>query len=322
MRRTSATAAFILLCSYLAAVSAADWIPTKPMRLVVPVVGGTVDILARLVAPRLQDALGQPVIVENKPGAGGNSGTDFVAKSPADGHTLLVSFTAPITVNPTLFQKLPYDPQKDLAPIMLAVSTHQFLVVHPSVPAKTVPEFVRHLKANPGRLSYASIAVGGASHLTMEMFKAAAGVDIVHVPYKGSGPAITDLLAGNVHASMLVAGNVLAHLKSGKMRALAATGRQRFSSAPDVPTMIESGFADFDVIAWIGFHAPGGTSRDVIERINRELARALAVPEVRGRLASLEFEIVASSPEGFADYIRQETPRWARVIRDTGAKPE
>ncbi|MCX7160453.1 MAG: tripartite tricarboxylate transporter substrate-binding protein, partial [Proteobacteria bacterium] len=140
MRRTSATAAFILLCSYLAPVSAADWIPTKPMRLVVPVVGGTVDILARLVAPRLQDALGQPVIVENKPGAGGNSGTDFVAKSPADGHTLLVSFTAPITVNPTLFQKLPYDPQKDLAPIMLAVSTHQFLVVHPSVPAKTVPE--------------------------------------------------------------------------------------------------------------------------------------------------------------------------------------
>ncbi len=313
---------FAFLATLISSAAAQEWAPARPVRIVVPVVGGTVDILARLVAPRLQEALGQPMIVENRAGAGGNTATDFVAKSAADGHTLLASFTAPITVNPTLFAKLPYDPQKDLAPVMLAVSTHQFLVVHPAVPARTVAELVQYLKANPGRLSYASIAVGGASHLTMEMFKSAAGVDLLHVPYKGTGPAITDLLAGNVQASMLVAGNVLPHLKTGKLRALAATGRKRFGSAAEVPTMIESGFPDFEAVAWIGFHAPGGTPREVISRYHRELTRILALAEVRERLSGLEFDIVASSPQGFADYIRLETLRWAKVIRDTGAKAE
>lgn len=310
--------ALIVVALPLAA-GAQDWTPTKPIRLIVPVIGGTVDILGRLVQPKLQEAWGQPVIVENKPGVGGNIGADFVAKSPGDGHTVLVAYTGPITVNVTLFDALPYDPQKDLSPLTLAVSTHQFLVVHPSVPVNTVAELIAYAKANPGK-PYGSIGIGGASHLTMEMLKSAAGIDLTHVPYKGLGPAITDLLAGNVQAAFFVAGNVLPYLKAGKMRALAATGRQRFGSVPNIPTMIESGFPDFEAVAWIGFLAPGTTPKPIVDRWHRELVRILALPDVRERLTGLEFEIVASTPEKFAEYIRWETPRWAKVIRDTGAK--
>ena len=308
--------------SLLAALPAAaqQWNPTKAVKIVVPVQGGTVDILARLVAPRLQEAFGQPVFVENKGGAGGNLGTDQVAKAEPDGHTILAGYTGPITVNATLFSNLPYDPQKDLAPITLAVTTPQFLTVHPAVPFGTVAELVKYAKANPGKLSYGSIAIGSASHLTMEMFKSAAGIDIVHVPYKGSAPAVTDLLAGNVQLAFLVPGNVLPHLGTGKLRVLAASGRKRFPATPEVPTMIEAGFPDFEAIAWIGFLAPGASPRPVIERYHSELVKILNAPDVRKRLTDIQFEIVASTPEQFAEYIRWETPRWAKVIRDTGAK--
>jgi tripartite-type tricarboxylate transporter receptor subunit TctC len=313
-----------LLAAFFAAscAQAQDWVPSRPVRLVVPAQGGTMDILARLAAPHLQQTLGQPVVVENKGGAGGNLGTDFVAKSAPDGTTLLVAFTAPISVNPTLFDKLPFDPQKDLAPITLAVSTQQLLAVHPELPVKNVAELVRHAKANPGKLNYASVAIGGASHLTMEMLKTAAGIDLVHVPYRGAGPAVTDLLAGNVQVSFLVPGNVLPHMKAGKLRVIASTGRSRFPATPDTPTMIESGFRDFEAVAWIGFMAPGGTPRPVIDRYHRELTRILQMPEVRQRLADLLFEIVASTPEQFAEYIRWETAHLGKVIRATGIKPE
>jgi len=297
-----------------------DWAPTKGVRIIVPIQGGTVDILARLAAPRLQEAFGQPVIVENRAGAGGNIGTDLVAKSDPDGHTILAGYTGPITVNITLFDKLPYDPQKDLAPITLAVTTPQFLTVNPGAPFNSVKELVAYAKANPGKLSYGSVGTGSASHLTMEMFKAAAGLNIVHVPYKGSAPNVTDLLAGNVQLSFLVPGNVLPHLPSGKLKILAASGRKRFPAAPSTPTMIEEGFADFEAIAWIGFLAPGATPRPVIDRYHRELVKILQSPDVNKRLTDIQFEVVASSPQQFADYIRWETPRWAKVIRDTGAK--
>ncbi|MGE5640683.1 MAG: Bug family tripartite tricarboxylate transporter substrate binding protein [Clostridia bacterium] len=300
--------------------SAQEWTPSQPVKLIVPVQGGTVDILGRLVAPRLQEALGQPFVVENKGGAGGNIGTDMVAKAEPDGHTLLVAYTAPITVNSTLFDKLPYDPQKDLAPITLAVTTPQFLTVHPSLPVNSVADLVKYAKEHPGKLSYGSISIGSASHLTMEMFKSAAGVNLVHVPYKGSGPAVADLLAGNVQAAFLVPGNVLPYLGSGKLKVLASTGRKRFPATPDTPTMIESGFKDFEATAWIGFLAPGQTPKNIIERYHRELVKILAEPAVRKRLTDLQFEIVASTPEEFAEYIRWETPRWAKVIRETGAK--
>jgi tripartite-type tricarboxylate transporter receptor subunit TctC len=311
----------ILLAAFAVPVAAQQWSPAKQVRIVVPLVGGTVDLLARLAAPYLQEAFGQPVVVENKAGAGGNIGTEMVAKAEPDGHTILAGYTGPITVNATLFGNLPYDPQKDLAPITLAVTTPQFLTVHPGVPFASVAELVRYAKANPGKLSYGSIGIGAASHLTMEMLKSAAGINIVHIPYKGSGPAVADLLAGNVQLAFLVPGNVLQYLGPGKLKVLASTGRKRFHATPNTPTMIESGFADFEAIAWIGFLAPGGTPRPIIERYHRELVKILQSPEVHKRLTDIQFEVLASTPEQFAEYIRWETPRWAKVIRDTGAKP-
>jgi tripartite-type tricarboxylate transporter receptor subunit TctC len=311
----------IFVVAFASSALAQGWKPSGPVRLIVPIQGGTVDILARLAAPRLQEAWGQPVLVEAKPGAGGNIGTDLVAKSAPDGHTILVAFTAPITVNPTLFgDRIPYDVQKDLTPITLAVTTPQFFTVHPSVPASNAAEFIAYAKKNPGKLSYASVSIGSASHLTMEMLKSAAGIQITHVPYKGSGPAVNDLLGGQVQAAMLVPGNVLPHLKAGKLKVLATTGRKRFTGTPEIPTLIEAGFADFEAVAWIGFLAPGGTPRAIIDAYHAELTKMLAVPEVKQRLLDIQFEIVASTPEQFAEYIRWETPRWAKVIKDTGAK--
>jgi len=311
--------AAIVASVWLASAHGAEWKPSGPVRLIVPVQGGTVDILARLVAPKLAEALGQPVVVEEKAGAGGNIGTDLVAKAAPDGQTILVGFTAPITVNVTLFKELPYDPQRDLAPITLAVTTPQFLTVNPRLPVHTVQEFVQYVKQRPGQLSYASIAVGSTSHLTMEMFKAAAHIDIVHVPYKGSAPAVTDLLAGNVQAAFLVPGNVLPYLPDEKLRVIGSTGRARSPLLPQIPTLIESGFPDFEATAWIGFLAPSRTPRPIIDRYHDELVRALNAPDVRKRLSDLQFEIVASTPEEFAQYIRWETPRWGKVIKDTGA---
>ena len=314
------TLLLLLLSSLVLPAHAQSWNPARPVHLIVPNQGGTVDLLARLVAPRLQEAFGQPVVVENKPGAGGNLGTEQVVRADPDGLTILVGFTAPITVNPTLFGNLPYDPQKDLAPIMLAVTTPQFLTANPAAPFNTVAELVAYAKANPGKLSYGSISIGSASHLTMEMFKTDASVNIVHVPYKGSGPAVADLLAGNVQLAFLVPGNVLPYLGSGKLKVLASSGRKRFPATPNVPTMIESGFADFEAIAWIGFLAPGKTPKPIIDRFHAELAKALALPEVRKKLTDIQFEIVASTPEKFAEYIRWEAPRWAAVVKQTGAK--
>jgi tripartite-type tricarboxylate transporter receptor subunit TctC len=302
------------------AAHAQEWAPTKPVRIIVPVVGGTNDLVARLIAPKLQEVLGQSVIVENKGGAGGNIGSDLVAKAPPDGHMLLIGYNGPIAVNVSLFDKMPYDPVKDLAPITLAVTAPQFLTVHPSVPAHTVAELIALAKAQPGKLSYASIAVGSASHLTMEMLKTAANVDIVHIPYKGSAPAVTDLLGGNVQTAFFVPGNVLQYVKSGQIRLLASTGRKRFATTPNLPTMIESGFPDFEAVAWIGVLTTGGTPRTIIDRYHREIVKILTSPEVRDKLLAVEFEMVAGTPEQFGDWIRTEIVRWGKVIKQTGAK--
>jgi tripartite-type tricarboxylate transporter receptor subunit TctC len=304
----------------LSQAGAQEWSPTKPIRIIVPVVGGTNDLVARLVAPKLQEVLGQSVIVENKGGAGGNIGSDVVAKAAPDGSNLLIGYNGPIAVNVSLFDKMPYDPVKDLAPITLAVTAPQFLTVHPSVPANTVAELVALAKASPGKLSYASIAVGSASHLTMEMLKTAANVDIVHIPYKGSAPAVTDVLGGNVQAAFFVPGNVLQYVKAGQIRLIASTGRKRFATTPNVPTMIESGYPDFEAVAWIGFLTTGGTPRPIIDRYNREIVKILNSPEVRDKLLAVEFEMVAGTPDQFGEWIRTEIQRWGRVIKQTGAK--
>lgn len=296
--------------------AAADWAPTKTVRIVVPIIGGTNDVVARLVAPELQKTFGVPFIVENRGGAGGTIGANEVAKSAPDGYTLLVGFNGPIAINQTLFAKLPYDPVKDLTPITLAVTSPQFLALHPSVPASNVAEFVALAKTK--HLSYASVSTGSASHLTMEMLKAAAHVDITHVPYKGSAPAVNDLVGGQDDAAFLVPGNVSQFVKAGKLKVIATTGTKRFPSAPDVPTMIEQGYPGFVALSWIGFLAPAGTPKPIIDRYNKEIVRILNLPDVKATLQGMEFEVVASSPDQFAQWIQAEIPRWGKVIKDTG----
>ena len=316
-----ALAALILLAS-AGTVLAQEWSPSKPVRIVVPIVGSTNDVLARLVAPELQKAIGQTVIVENKGGAGGNIGANEVAKSAPDGHTLLIGFNGPIAINKTLFGNLPYDPQKDLAPITLMVTAAQFLVVHPSVPAKNVAELVALARTDPKALSYGSVSVGSASHLTMEMLKSGAGVNLTHVPYKGAGPAVADLIGGQIQAAFLVPGNISQFAKEGRVRLLASTGPRRFASTPDVPTMIEAGYPGFVALSWIGFLAPGGTPQPVIDRYHKEIVRIINTPEIRARLEAMEFEIVASTPKYFADWIGTEIVRWGSIIKATGTKAE
>jgi tripartite-type tricarboxylate transporter receptor subunit TctC len=290
------------------------------VRIVVPIVGSTNDVLARLVAPELQKVFGQPFIVENKGGAGGTIAAAEVAKAPADGHTLMIGFNGPLAINPTLYPKIAYDPIKDFAPITLMVTASQYLVVHPSVPAKNVAELVALAKSRP--LSYASVSVGSASHLTMEMLKSAAKVDITHVPYKGAGPAVADLVGGQVQAAFFVPGNVQQFAKEGKLRLIASSGARRFASTPDVPTMIEQGYPGFVAVSWIGFVAPGGTPKAIVDRYHREITRIIATPEIRSRLEAMEFDIVSSTPQAFADWIQSEIPRWGKVIRETGTKAE
>ncbi len=267
-RRVLALAAAVAGLAATLPAAAQEWAPTKPVRIVVPIVGSTNDVLARLVAPELQKAIGQTVIVENKGGAGGNIGANEVAKSPPDGHTLLIGFNGPIAINKTLFANLPYDPQKDLAPITLMVTAGQFLVVHPSVPAKSVAELVGLAKADPKALSYGSVSVGSASHLTMEMLKSAANVNLTHVPYKGAGPAVADLIGGQIQAAYLVPGNIAQFAKEGRARLLASTGTRRFASTPEVPTMIESGIllASITAVALNVFF--NGASKDTSAAVN------------------------------------------------------
>jgi tripartite-type tricarboxylate transporter receptor subunit TctC len=312
-----------LLCAGVMSNAAAqEWAPTKTVRIVVPIVGSTNDILARLIAPKLQEVFGQPFIVENKPGAGGNIGADAVAKSAPDGHTLLIGYNGPIAVNVTLFEKMPYDPLKDLAPISLMVTTPNYLVVSPSAGINSVADLIVKAKAAPGKLAYASIAIGSSSHLTMEMLKTAANVDLTHVPYKGPATALTDLIAGNVQAAFFVPGNVQQYVKEGRLKLIASSGAKRFASTPNIPTLIESGYPDLVATSWIGLLAAGGTSKNIIDRYNREIVKIVTSTEIREKLQAMEFEVVATSPEQFASWIRSEIPRWGKVIKSTGAKAE
>jgi tripartite-type tricarboxylate transporter receptor subunit TctC len=324
IRQLAAAAAIALgaVAASGAAWAQADWAPTKPVRIVVPIVGSTNDVLARIVAPKLQEVFGQPFVVENKGGAGGNIGALDVVRSAPDGHTLLVGYNGPLAINVTLFDKMPFDPTKDLAPITLAVKAPQYLVVNPATGITSVQDFIAKAKANPGKYSYGSVSMGSASHLTMEMMKSAAGFRMTHIPYRGAGPAVADLVAGNVQAGFFVPGNVQGFVKDGKLKLLATTGHKRFPSTPDVPTLSESGLKDFEATSWIGFLAPAGTPAHIVNRYNQEMVKILNSPEVKARLVEMEFDVVASSPKQFSDWIRTEITRWGKVIQDTGAKAE
>lgn len=301
------------------AVSAQGPFPSKPIRMIVPTAGGTVDLIARVVAPGLSEALGQPVVVETKAGASGNIAAAMVANTPADGYTILTSYN-PVAISSFLFQKMSYN-ISDLVPISLAVTSPQILVVHNDVPANDVAEFIALAKAKNGALNYASISPGSASHLTMELFKTRAGqIQMNHVPYKGAAPAVNDLLGKTVDAGFFGAANVVQHVKSGRLRALAVTGSKRLSSLPNVPTIVESGFPDFDATIWIGFMARAGTPAPIIEKFNREIVRILQVPDVRSRLEALDFTVVASSPEGFGDFIRAEIATWGSVAKQANVR--
>lgn len=295
--------------------------PSKPVRLVVPFTpGGSTDILARAIGHKLGETWNQPVVIENKPGAGGNIGVEYVAKSPADGYTLVMGHIGTFAANPALYRRLPYDPIRDFAPITLVARVPNVLVVGPAVPAKTFGEFVAYAKANPGKVFYGSGGNGSAAHLATEYFRMRTGLDLQHVPYKGTGPALADLLSGQIGVVLTGAPPLMAHLKSGKLRALAVASPQRLAVLPDVPTIAESGYPGFSAVQWYGLFAPAATPRELVARLNRDAVAALLDPLVSERLASEGAEPVGDTPEEFGAFVKAEIELWGKVIRESGAK--
>ncbi|MGE0876828.1 MAG: Bug family tripartite tricarboxylate transporter substrate binding protein [Burkholderiales bacterium] len=297
--------------------------PSRPVKVIVSFPPGTTpDTVARVVAPRLQDALGQPVIVENRAGAGGNVAADLVAKSPADGYTLLVSTNAAVATNKVLYDNLPYDPERDLAPISLLATAPQVLVAHTSIPARSFNEFIAYLKQNPGRLSYGTTGSGSAAHLTMELLKADAKVFIVHIPYRGFPQAVTDMLSGNIQTMFAIVPGMLPHIKAGKMTPLAVTALKRSRLLPDVPSVKELGYPQLESLAWIGLLAPAKTPQGVIDRLSAETQKALGLPESRRILTNAGFDVAGTSPAAFRAWQQSEIAKWGKVIRATNAKPD
>jgi tripartite-type tricarboxylate transporter receptor subunit TctC len=294
--------------------------PSKPVRVIVPYPAGTTpDIIGRTLAERLQKAFGQPFIVENRSGAGGSIGAEAVAKAPPDGYTLLVGGNGPVAINKHLYKALAYDPDRELAPISLLATAPQMLVAKPELKLDDFKSFVEYVRRNPRRLSYASVGGGSASHLTMELLKSDASIDLVHVPYRGFPAAATDMLAGNIDAMFAIVPAVLPHVKAGKMRALAVTALQRSPLSPEVPSVAELGMPALESLAWNGLLATAGTPADTLARLSAETVRGMRAPETQEALGRLGFEVAAGSPEDFSRWIRAESEKWARVIRQSGA---
>ncbi len=306
-----------------AAHAAAQAWPSKPIRLVVPFPpGGAVDFYARVVQQPLSEVLGQTVVIDNKAGASGMVGAEAVAKAPPDGYTLLLGNIASLAINVGIYPKMPYDPLKDFTPIVRTVDVNYVLVVHPSVPAKSVPELIAHAKANPGKLSYGSAGSGSLPHLGTELFKAQTGTDMVHVPYKGGGPMVTDLLGGSVQLVIADQANLMPHVQSGKLRALAVATPKRSPNAPDLPTIAETGLAGYDATAWQGLVGPAGMPPDVVKRLNEAFNKVMAVPAVREKLVGGGLEPVGGTPEQFGSFIGSEIAKWTKIAKDVGAKAE
>lgn len=323
MKKVSWSTLVVVLACAVFGQAVAQGYPDRTVKIVVSFPPGTTpDTVARVVAPRLQKALGQTVIVENRPGAGGNIAADAVAKSPPDGYTLLVSTNAAMATNKVLYGNLPYDPERDLSPISLLASAPQILVVNPSVPAATFKEFLDHVRANPGKLSYASVGSGSASHLTMELLKSEAKVFVVHIPYRGFPNAITDMIGGNIQTMFAIAPGVLAHIRSGRLKGLAVTSLKRSERAPEIPSVGELGLPELESLAWMGFAAPGKTPREITDRLSMETQNALRDPEARRTLSNLGFDVVGSTAAEFRTFQHAEIEKWGKVIRATGAKPE
>jgi tripartite-type tricarboxylate transporter receptor subunit TctC len=312
--------ALVLACTSPLAADAPAAFPAKPIRLVVPFPpGGSTDIIARVIGQKLSESLGQQVIVENKPGAGGNIGVESVAKAPADGYTLVMGHVGTFGSNPALYKKLPYDPVKDFAPVTLIAMVPNLLVVQPSLPIRTTQELIAAARAKPGQLTYGSGGNGSAAHLAAEYFKLRAGVDIQHIPYKGTMPALTDLLSGQISMQITGAPPLMPYIKSGKVRVLATASPQRLKILPDVPTIAESGVPGYAATQWYGILAPAATPKPVVEKLNVEIVNAVNRPDVRARLEAEGAEPVGNTPAEFAAFIKSELALWAKVVKESGA---
>ena len=307
----------------LAASAQSGAFPNRPIRLVVTFPpGGAPDILARAIGVKMQENFAPSVVVENRPGAGGNIGAEFVAKSPADGYTLVMGTVGTHAINTSLYAKMPYDPVRDFAPIILVASTPNLLVVNNDVPARSVAELIALAKQRPGQLAYGSPGIGTSIHVSGELFSTLAGVRMIHVPYKGRAMAIPDLLAGQIQLMFDNMPSALPVVRDGKLRALAVTSAKRSAAAPDIPTLAELGLTGFEATSWFAIYAPTGTPPDVMARINAETNRILALADVRQRLNGIGLDIIGGSPQDLAAYTRSEVAKWAKVVKDAGAKAD
>jgi tripartite-type tricarboxylate transporter receptor subunit TctC len=307
----------------LASPLAAQTYPSRPLRFIVPFAAGAgvLDIMARLVGQHLGASLGQQVMIDNRPGAGGNVGAEVAAKATPDGYTMLMGAIA-LIVSPYLYARLPFDPLTDLVPVTQVNSAPLMLVVHPALPVKSVAELIAYAKANPGKLNYGSGGVGATPFLATELFKSMAGIDVVHVPYKGGAPALADLVAGQLSFMIENVPGTLPFVKDGKLRALAITSRQRLALVPELPTMEEAGVPGYEMIGWNGVFVPKGTPAEIVARLNAELAKLLRSPDVIEQLARLGAVPVGDTPEQFGAFVKAESQRWGKIIRDLGIKPE
>ena len=313
-------AAGVAIPAHAQQAAAAAW-PSRTVRIVVPFgPGGSADLVARILGQRLTESLGQSVIVENRPGAGAMLGNELVAKSPPDGYTLTIGTLGPFAVNQSLFRKVPYDSQRDFAPVTLTGASSHVLVVHPSMPVKSMMELIALAKQRPGQLSFASSGIGNATHLTGELFKSMAGVDVVHVPYKGGGAAVADLIGGHVGFSFASMPSALPHVRGGKLRALAVAPAQRVPSAPELPTVAESGLPGFSSEDWQGVLAPAKTPQDIVMRLNGEIHKVLGTAEVREKLDAQGFQVRLSTPQQFAELIRSESTKWAKIVKEANIR--
>jgi tripartite-type tricarboxylate transporter receptor subunit TctC len=313
----------LLAAALLAVPALAQQYPAKPIRFVIAFPpGGPSDLLSRLVGSKLAEFVGQPLVFDNRPGAGGNVAGEIAARSPADGYTLLMGNNSILATNASLYKNMSFDPVKDLAPVTLIAFQPNILVVHPSLPVKSVKELVALAQSRPGQLNYASSGSGAAAHLAAELFKTMTKTSMVHIPYKGAGPALIDMLSGQCQVMFATALSVQPHLQSGRLRPLAVSTAKRARGFPDLPTVAEAGVPGFAADTWHGVVAPAGTPQPVIARLNTEINRVLQQPDVRDRLTSQGAEVAGGTPKEFADYIQVEIPKWAKVIRDSGAKAD
>lgn len=300
--------------------ASAQEFPSRPIKLVAPLApGGATDLVARVLAERAGKILGQPMVVENRPGAGGTVGSALVVQSPPDGHTLLMGTIGTLAISPAMYPKMPYDTDRDLTPVVLVAGGQFALVVHPSFPARNFEEFLEQARAQPGKINYGSAGNGSTLHLGMELLASMAGLQLTHVPYKGSGPLVTALAAGEVQVGLPDVPSVMQFVRSGRLRALAVTGMQRDPTLPDVPTVTESGIRGYDVVVWLGVMAPARTPPEIIKRLNEAMVRALREPEVSARLKEFGMQVYASSPSEFARFLSAERAKWEPIVKSSGA---